>query len=56
MRMFTHAIVRLVHKLSRPRVKDSGVQARINELEEEVTTEDLQHPRNTSIFFLLPPI
>lgn len=56
MRMFTHPITKLLHRLSRSRVKDCGVQTRINELDEEITTEDLEHPRNTSIFFLLPPI
>ena len=56
MRVFTHTIARLLHRFSQSHVKESGVQAQINEREQESMTEDIQHPRITSLFFLLPPI
>ena len=56
MRVFTHTIARLLHRLSQSHVKESGVQVQISEREQESRIEDLQHPRITSIFFLLPPI
>ena len=53
---FHHAIGRLREWLSQAEHEETESQELMSEAEERIATADIQDTRNTSIFFLLPPV